>query len=97
VVDEGAAPGADDGGEEPAPEEPTETFVRYPAHTLVSPVTIVDDWGKTLAVIPTPGWALEVRGEESIRMRVWCETCDPQVEGWVQPHVIAKDPTDGSK
>lgn len=94
---EGAPEGEDEGEPEGEADEPVTRFVSYRAHTLVSPVTIVDDWGKTLAVIPTPDWPLEVRGEEPIRKRVWCETCDPQVEGWVQPHLVAADSTDGSK
>ena len=83
------APGEDP---EDIPSEDAPTFARYTARTVQGPVTIVDDWGKNLVVIGEAGVLLEVRGEESFRMRVRCETCDPPVEGWLQPHLLERVP-----
>ncbi len=77
-------------GEEPVEEdEDIPPFAAYAARTVQAPVTIVDDWGKPLAVLGRTGWEVEVRGEEEIRTRVWCGSCSPAVEGWIQPHLIA--------
>lgn len=86
ALSEGETPPRPD--EEDVPTAPD--FVRYAVRTVQAPVTIVDDWGKPLAVLGRSGWELEVRGEEPIRTRVWCGGCDPSVEGWIQPHLIAR-------
>lgn len=88
-------PAAPDAAEDDAPPDeedvPTQPdFESYRARTVSAPVTIVDDWGKPLAVLGRAAWELEVRGEEPIRTRVWCGTCDPPVEGWLQPHLLAR-------
>jgi len=75
-------------------------FPAYAGRTVQAPVTIVDDWGKPLAVIAVPDFPVEVRGEEPVRVRVWCETCKPQAEGWIQAHLVVRagdTPTSGSK
>ncbi len=75
-------------------------FPAYTGRTVQAPVTIVDDWGKPLAVLTVPDVAVEVRGEEAVRVRVWCEACKPQVEGWIQAHLVVRadgSPTGGSK
>jgi hypothetical protein len=74
--------------EEEDPQGPA--FTAYRARTVQAPVTLVDDFGKTLAVLPTPAVELEVRDEDDIRARVWCATCTPAVEGWIQIHLIQR-------
>lgn len=78
----------DDAAVEDAPDTPP--FQSYKARTVQAPASIVDDYGKPIAVIGVVGWELEVRGEEEIRVRVWCEKCDPAVEGWLQPQLVAR-------
>lgn len=90
------APTAAEGGEEDAPPP----FANYAARTLQAPVTLVDDYGKPLVVISTAGIVLEVRGEDDVRTRVWCGSCTPAVEGWIQAHLLERtnaSPTGGSK
>lgn len=87
-AEEGAAEEGAPPDEEDVPSQPD--FKSYRAKTVSAPVTIVDDWGKPLAVLGVAAWELEVRGEEPIRTRVWCATCDPAVEGWLQPHLLAR-------
>ncbi|MDP2309031.1 MAG: hypothetical protein Q8P18_23610 [Pseudomonadota bacterium] len=102
---EGSPPGAEgdpvESAPEPGQEDPEEpAFPAYPARTLQAPVTVVDDYGKTLAVLGLVGVALEVRDEEEVRTRVFCASCKPPIEGWVQPHLVVRtgsSPTDGSK
>jgi hypothetical protein len=84
---EADVPGAEGDDEEvvtPAP------FPAYKAVTVQGPVTIVDDYGKPIAILDKPQWELEVRGEEDIRTRVFCGTCNPQVEGWLQAHLLER-------
>jgi len=79
---DGAPDEPDDPGDDGHPVDPN--FVAYTAYLATSPVTIVDDLGKPLVIVPKLGTAVEVRGEESIRKRVYCATCEPATEGWVQ-------------
>lgn len=75
-------------------------FPDYTARTIQAPVTLVDDYGKTLAVLDRVGIALTVTGEEEIRARVLCATCTPPTEGWIQPHLVARtgeSPPDGAR
>ncbi len=75
-------------------------FPAYAARTLQAPVTLVDDYGKPLAVLNVAGAILEVRGEEDVRTLVWCGSCTPAVEGWIQAHLVERTnagPTGGSK
>ncbi len=76
------------GDPEDVPSDEGPAFQAYPARTVQAPVTIVDDYGKPLAVLTKTGVALEVRGEEPIRTRVWCSSCAPPAEGWLQPHLL---------
>lgn len=79
---EPAAPEEDD-----PPAEPT--FVGYPAYTAGAPVTLVDDYGKTLCIVASVGSPVEVRAEdENVRKKVWSEVCIPAVEGWAQSQMI---------
>ncbi|MES2640090.1 MAG: hypothetical protein V4850_11425 [Myxococcota bacterium] len=95
------AEGAVEGQAEGAPEEvEPPPFPTYAARTLQAPVTVVDDYGKTLAVWGAVGVVLEVTGEEAVRTRVSCTSCTPPVEGWIQAHLVtrtAPGPTGGSK
>ena len=84
---EGDAAGADGAAGDPAaPEGPP--FEAYPGFLTTAPVTIVDDYGKPLAIVTRAGTAVEVRGEESVRRKVYCASCSPAVEGWVQLHTV---------
>ncbi|MFN7143929.1 MAG: hypothetical protein ACK4YP_09150 [Myxococcota bacterium] len=91
---EGEGPAEEAPDPDPIPEDIEEqpAFVTWRARTVQAPVTLVDDWGKPLAVLGTKGWELEVRGEEPIRTRVWCGTCTPAVEGWIQAHLLERLP-----
>ncbi len=81
---------------EEAPEEAGGTgdgFEPYAARVVAIPASIVDDYGKPLFVILAEGTPVEVRGEElPVRKRVWCERCDPQVEGWLQAGIVERAP-----
>jgi hypothetical protein len=88
------APGeAPEGGGEP-PAGPAEAdpdappFDAYPAVTTTAPVTIVDDFGKPLSIVRSVGTPVEVRGEETIRRKVFCAVCAPAAEGWVQTATV---------
>lgn len=57
----------------------------YGAHTLGSPLTLVDDVGAVVQVLPVPNTAVTVLEEEpGVRRRVRCDGCTPVVEGWLQ-------------
>jgi hypothetical protein len=85
---EGAAPDDTDAADSP----PAPPFDAYAATVVSAPASIVDDVGKALFVILVPGTPVEVRGEElPARKRVWCAKCDPQVEGWLQAHLVERD------
>lgn len=88
VAVDGVAP--DEPPEEPPPPEPPEAtpFDEYVAYTTASPVSIVDEQGRPLAIIAKVGTPLEVQTEEEIRTRVYCATCSPPAEGWVQKTVV---------
>ena len=61
----------------------------YAAVTATSPVTMVDDAGKPVAVINAKGVKLEVRKEDGdVRRKVYCATCAPAGEGWVRTQDI---------
>lgn len=95
---DGEPPGDDAEEAAPTPDplpddiEEQPAFATWRARTVQAPVTIVDDWGRPLAVLGTAGWELEVRGEEPIRTRVWCGACTPAVEGWIQAHLVERVP-----
>lgn len=86
----GEEPGAEAGGDGPAEPEAPEAppFDPYPGFLTTAPVTIVDDYGKPLAILTRAGTPVEVRGEESVRRKVWCASCSPAVEGWVQLNTV---------
>lgn len=97
-ADEADGPdGAEPDGGEPDGADPDEAepegmgppFVAYAAYTAGAPATIVDDFGKTLCIVSAVGTPVEVRGEEQdIRKRIWCGSCVPAVEGWVQATMV---------
>jgi hypothetical protein len=82
------APDDTDAAETP----PAPPFDAYAATVVSAPASIVDDFGKALFVILVPGTPVEVRGEDlPARKRVWCAKCEPQVEGWLQAHLVERD------
>lgn len=87
--DEAPDPAAE--GDPPAApdEEQGPSFATYRARNVQAPVTLVDDYGKNLVVIPTTV-ELEVRDEDAIRARVWCASCTPAIEGWIQSHLLQR-------
>lgn len=87
---EGEAPAE---GDVPAPVvEEGPPFVKYQAATTSAPVTLVDDFGKPVTIIAVQGTPVEVRAEDTIRKRVWCESCSPQAEGWAQESTVTDRP-----
>lgn len=89
VAPDEAAPDEDDPDPAPDEDEPP-PYTAFATRTVQAPVTIVDDWGKPLAVLARSGWELEVRGMEDVRARVWCGTCSPAVEGWLQNQYLER-------
>jgi hypothetical protein len=56
----------------------------WTGHTVGTPLSLVDDLGRAIAVIGLPGTKVTVLTEGSLRMKVRCDGCDPQVEGYIQ-------------
>ena len=77
----------------PALNPDPEGFDAYPATVVRTPATVVDDAGRPLCVVDRPGVAVEVRGEEPIRVRVALAACGGgPAEGWLQPEMVARVP-----
>ncbi len=93
---DGAAPegqpedGAPDGAAEDTPDAPA--IQPYRARILSAPATLVDDSGRPVAVLDRPLVEVEVRAEDSIRRKVWCGSCSPSTEGWIQAALVEKIP-----
>lgn len=76
--------------EAPAP-PPLERLARpWTARVVQAPATLVDDGGQTLVVIPDEDVVVEVRAEQPHRLLVWCATCKPPSEGWIQVPLVAR-------
>lgn len=93
-ADDAEAPEApeDDGDDAPeAPPEPPVVPLARPwaARLLQVPATLVDDAGTTLVVIGARDTPLEVRAEQPHRVKVWCASCSPPTEGWIQAQIVA--------
>lgn len=79
-----------DGQPDAAPEAPA--IQPYRARILSAPATLVDDSGRPVAVLDRPLVEVEVRAEDSIRRKVWCGSCSPSTEGWIQAALVEKIP-----
>jgi hypothetical protein len=78
---------------QPALNPDPDGFDAYPATVVRTPATVVDDAGRPLCVVDRPGVAVEVRGEEPIRVRVRLASCGGRpAEGWLQPEMVARVP-----
>jgi len=74
-----------------APPVPTDLPVEpYVAHTIGRPITIVGDDGAPLQVITAQGAKVTVLAEGPERVKVHCDDCRPEVEGWLQKRVVAR-------
>ena len=88
---EGAAEGAE-GAEGAAESEAPPPIQPWKARTLSAPATLVDDFGKPVAILDRPQVELEVRAEDAIRRKVFCGSCVPATEGWIQASLLEKVP-----
>lgn len=88
---EGAlADDADEVAPEPVLNADPDGLDPYAVVTVTSPVTLVDDGGKPVGFVNKVGTTVEVRVEDGdVRRKVWCATCAPPTEGWVQTQDIA--------
>ncbi len=74
-----------------APPTPTDLPVQpYVAHTVGRPITIVGDDGAPLQVITAQGAKVTVLAEGPERVKVHCDDCRPEVEGWLQKRVVVR-------
>ncbi len=74
--------------EEEAPEVPP--MEPYRARIITAPASIVDDYGKVVIVLDKPLVEVEVRAEEPIRKKVFCASCKPSGEGWIQAQLVER-------
>ncbi len=70
--------------EEVPPMEP------YRARIITAPASLVDDYGKVVIVLDKPLVEVEVRAEEPIRKKVFCASCKPSGEGWIQAQLVER-------
>lgn len=85
---EEAQPEEAENAEEEAPEVPP--MEPYRARIITAPASIVDDYGKVVIVLDKPLVEVEVRAEEPIRKKVFCATCKPSGEGWIQAQLVER-------
>lgn len=62
----------------------------YAARIITAPATLVDDFGRPVGVIEKAETDVEVRAEEEIRKKVYCGSCNPAVEGWIQKSLVER-------
>ena len=87
----GAAGGEGEVEAPEAPPTPTDLPVQpYVAHTVGRPITIVGDDGAPLQVITAQGAKVTVLAEGPERVKVHCDDCRPEVEGWLQKRVVVR-------
>ena len=96
AAEEDGLPPLEPAGEAPdatLDETPEALAIRpYRARILSAPATLVDDNGRPVAVLDRPLIEVEVRAEDSIRRKVWCASCSPSTEGWIQAALVEKIP-----
>ena len=90
-------PGDEKSGDEKTadvPEDPPEkpAMKPYVGRILTSPATLVDDYGRPVLIIDKAQTQVEVRAEETIRKKVYCGTCVPAGEGWIQANLVERTP-----
>jgi hypothetical protein len=62
----------------------------YRARIITAPASLVDDYGKVVIVLDKPLVEVEVRAEEPIRKKVFCASCKPSGEGWIQAQLVER-------
>jgi hypothetical protein len=72
------------------PEPPEVPFEAWAGVTLTAPLTLVDEAGKPLAVFEAPGVTVQVRGDDGARLKVYCPTCEPPAEGYLQGAAVGR-------
>lgn len=77
-------------GDPEEPEEEKPAMQPYAGRVITSPATLVDDLGRPVLVIEKAPTQVEVRAEEDIRKKVYCGSCKPVGEGWIQASLVEK-------
>jgi hypothetical protein len=93
AAEDEAAGEAVPGGDDPAPPPAAPVAVEvapWPAHTVGSPLSLVNDAGETVRVLRGPPVAVVVLMEGEDRVKVRCEGCEPPAEGWLQRTAVAR-------
>ncbi len=67
-------------------------FTPWNAVTVGAPCTLVDGYGKPVAVLNRLSTPLRVVSEDSLRFGVECDVCVPKSSGYVQRSLIEKVP-----
>ena len=72
------------------PEAPEVAFEAWAGVTLTAPLTLVDGNGKPLVVLDAPGVSVQVRGDDGARLKVYCSSCEPPSEGYLQGTAVGR-------
>lgn len=83
---EDVAPAAVDVASDPTAVTP------WNAVTSGAPCTLVDGYGKPVAVLNRMGTPLRVVSEDALRYGVECDVCVPKTQGYVQRTLLEKSP-----
>ena len=90
--DAGTAGADDDDTDEPepAPSLPARPVDPWKARVLQPVFTLVDEAGQPVTRGAKADTVVEVRVDGEFRMKVWCGTCEPVGEGWIQSALLER-------